>query len=176
MRVTSDEGIIGLNYLKSFQDNDKAFPVILTSSKMLTTGVDARNVRNIVLLANIGSMIEFKQIIGRGTRVYEGKDFFTIIDFVGATKLFYDPKWDGQRILEDNEDNKEQKEEESKKENNKNENESKIKKKEKITVHIKGTKLAIYDIKTSYIGENDKPLDAKEFLEFFWKISKILSK
>ncbi|EHW0767400.1 DEAD/DEAH box helicase family protein [Campylobacter jejuni] len=173
VRVTSNEGIIGLNYLKSFQDNDKAFPVILTSSKMLTTGVDARNVRNIVLLANIGSMIEFKQIIGRGTRVYEGKDFFTIIDFVGATKLFYDPKWDGQRILEDNEDNKEQKGEESKKENNKNENESKIKKKEKITVHIKGTKLAIYDIKTSYIGENDKPLDAKEFLEFlFGKLAK----
>lgn len=170
VRVTSDEGIIGLNYLKSFQDNDKAFPVILTSSKMLTTGVNTRNVRNIVLLANIGSMIEFKQIIGRGTRVYEGKDFFTILDFVGATKLFYDPKWDGQRILEDN---KEQKEEESKKENNKNENESKIKKKEKITVHIKGTKLAIYDIKTSYIGENDKPLDAKEFLEFlFGKLAK----
>ncbi|MEA8880478.1 helicase-related protein, partial [Campylobacter jejuni] len=90
VRVTSDEGKIGLDYLKLFQDNDKSYPVILTSSKMLTTGVDAKNVRNIVLLANIGSMVEFKQIIGRGTRVYEGKDFFTILDFVGATKLCYD--------------------------------------------------------------------------------------
>ncbi len=100
VRVTSDEGKIGLDYLKLFQDNDKSYPVILTSSKMLTTGVDAKNVRNIVLLANIGSMVEFKQIIGRGTRVYEGKDFFTILDFVGATKLFYDPKWDGEKIEE----------------------------------------------------------------------------
>lgn len=66
VRVTSDEGKIGLDYLKLFQDNDKSYPVILTSSKMLTTGVDAKNVRNIVLLANIGSMVEFKQIIGRG--------------------------------------------------------------------------------------------------------------
>ncbi|ECK5567517.1 DEAD/DEAH box helicase family protein, partial [Campylobacter coli] len=108
VRVTSDEGKIGLEYLKQFQDNDKSYPVILTSSKMLTTGVDARNVRNIVLLANIGSIIEFKQIIGRGTRVYEGKDFFTIIDFVGATKLFYDPKWDGEQIKdEDKEDKRE---------------------------------------------------------------------
>lgn len=76
MRVTSDEGIIGLNYLKSFQDNDKAFPVILTSSKMLTTGVNARNVRNIVLLANIGSMIEFKQIIGRVLGFMKVKTFY----------------------------------------------------------------------------------------------------
>ncbi len=69
VRVTSDEGKIELEYLKLFQDNDKSYPVILTSSKMLTTGVDAKNVRNIVLLANIGSIVEFKQIIGRGTRV-----------------------------------------------------------------------------------------------------------
>lgn len=73
---------------------------------MLTTGVDARNVRNIVLLANIGSIIEFKQIIGRGTRVYEGKDFFTIIDFVGATKLFYDPKWDGEQVKDEDKEDK----------------------------------------------------------------------
>lgn len=101
VRVTSDEGKIGLEYLKQFQDNDKSYPVILTSSKMLTTGVDARNVRNIVLLANIGSIIEFKQIIGRGTRVYEGKDFFTILDFTGVTRLFYDPKWDGEQIKDE---------------------------------------------------------------------------
>lgn len=164
VRVTSDEGIIGLNYLKSFQDNDKAFPVILTSSKMLTTGVDARNVRNIVLLANIGSMIEFKQIIGRGTRVYEGKDFFTILDFVGATKLFYDPKWDGEKIKNDD---KEDKSEIWGKQNKKESDKTKeTKSKKEITVHLKGTKLKVLDINTSYLGSSGKPLGTKEFLEF----------
>ena len=81
--------------LEKFQDNDKDIPVILTSSQMLTTGVDARNVRNIVLVRNINSMVEFKQIIGRGTRIFEGKDYFTIIDYTGATNNFYDEEWDG---------------------------------------------------------------------------------
>lgn len=164
VRVTSDEGKIGLEYLKQFQDNDKSYPVILTSSKMLTTGVDARNVRNIVLLANIGSIIEFKQIIGRGTRVYEGKDFFTIIDFVGATKLFYDPKWDGEQVKdEDKEDKSEIWGKQNKKESDKTkETESK----KAITVHLKGTKLKVLDINTSYLGSNGKPLSTKEFLEF----------
>lgn len=161
VRVTSDEGIIGLNYLKSFQDNDKAFPVILTSSKMLTTGVDARNVRNIVLLANIGSMIEFKQIIGRGTRVYEGKDFFTIIDFVGVTKLFYDPKWDGEKIEELKE--QDEKEKITKEHIKQTKEESK---KKSVTIHLKGTKLKVLDITTTYVGAQGKPLSTKEFLEF----------
>ena len=95
VRVTSDEGDVGRNFLEDFQNNDKDIPAIITSSKMLTTGVDAKNVRNVVLTAPIKSMTEFKQIIGRGTRVFEGKDFFTIIDFVGATNLFYDDRWDG---------------------------------------------------------------------------------
>lgn len=164
VRVTSDEGKIGLEYLKQFQDNDKSYPVILTSSKMLTTGVDARNVRNIVLLANIGSIIEFKQIIGRGTRVYEGKDFFTIIDFVGATKLFYDPKWDGEQVKdEDKEDKSEIWGKQNKKESDKT---KEIESKKAITVHLKGTKLKVLDINTSYLGSNGKPLSTKEFLEF----------
>lgn len=162
VRVTSDEGIIGLNYLKSFQDNDKAFPVILTSSKMLTTGVDARNVRNIVLLANIGSMIEFKQIIGRGTRVYEGKDFFTILDFVGATKLFYDPKWDGEKI----EELKEQDEKEKITKEHIKQTKEESKEKKSVTIHLKGTKLKVLDITTTYVGAQGKPLSTKEFLEF----------
>ncbi len=95
VRVTSNEWDIGRQYLERFQDNDKTIPTILTSSQMLTTWVDAKNVRNIVLLRNIGSMTEFKQIIGRGTRVFDGKDYFTIIDFTGATNLFYDESWDG---------------------------------------------------------------------------------
>lgn len=161
VRVTSDEGKIGLEYLKQFQDNDKSYPVILTSSKMLTTGVDARNVRNIVLLANIGSIIEFKQIIGRGTRVYEGKDFFTIIDFVGATKLFYDPKWDGEQIKD--EDKREIWGKQNKKESD---NTKETESKKAITVHLKGTKLEVLDINTSYLGSSGKPLSTKEFLEF----------
>ena len=95
VRVTSDEGQRGKEKLEQFQDNDKDIPVILTSSQMLTTGVDARNVRNIVLVRNINSMVEFKQIVGRGTRIYEGKDYFTIIDYTGATNNFYDEEWDG---------------------------------------------------------------------------------
>ncbi|MBT0817551.1 DEAD/DEAH box helicase family protein [Campylobacter lari] len=161
VRVTSDEGKIGLEYLKQFQDNDKSYPVILTSSKMLTTGVDARNVRNIVLLANIGSIIEFKQIIGRGTRVYEGKDFFTILDFTGVTRLFYDPKWDGEQIKD--EEKTEVKTIQNKKEQSKPKEATKQK---EVTVHLKGTKLKVLDITTSYIGDSDKPLSTKEFLEF----------
>lgn len=95
VRVTSDEWDIGRAYLERFQDNDKTIPTILTSSQMLTTGVDALNVRNIVLVRNIGSIVEYKQIIGRGTRLYDGKDFFTILDFVGATNDFRDEIWDG---------------------------------------------------------------------------------
>lgn len=96
VRVTSDEGKDGRVLLEKFQDNDKDIPVILTTSQMLTTGVDARNVRNIVLVREINSMVEFKQIIGRGTRIFEGKDFFTIIDYSEeATDLFFDPEWDG---------------------------------------------------------------------------------
>ncbi|EIM0334569.1 DEAD/DEAH box helicase family protein [Campylobacter coli] len=162
VRVTSDEGKIGLEYLKQFQDNDKSYPVILTSSKMLTTGVDARNVRNIVLLANIGSIIEFKQIIGRGTRVYEGKDFFTILDFVGATKLFYDPKWDGEKI----EDLKENDEKEKITKEHIKQTKEESKEKKSITIHLKGTKLKVLDITTTYVGAQGKPLSTKEFLEF----------
>ena len=80
--------------LEQFQDNDKDIPVILTSSQMLTTGVDARNVRNIVLTRNINSMVEFKQIVGRGTRILRVR-YFTIIDYTGATNNFYDEEWDG---------------------------------------------------------------------------------
>jgi len=98
VRVTANDGAIGDTYLKQFQDNDKSIPTILTTSQKLTTGVDARNVRNVVLLRPVNSMIEFKQIIGRGTRLFEGKHYFTILDFVNAYKLFRDPGWDGDGI------------------------------------------------------------------------------
>ena len=95
VRVTADDGERGEQFLREFQDNEKSIPTILTTSQKLSTGVDARNVRNIVLMRPINSMIEFKQIIGRGTRLYDGKDYFTIYDFVKAHEKFNDPGWDG---------------------------------------------------------------------------------
>ena len=95
VRVTANDGSIGETYLKQFQDNDKSIPTILTTSQKLSTGVDARNVRNIVLMRPVNNMIEFKQIIGRGTRLFEGKHYFTVIDFVNAYHMFNDPEWDG---------------------------------------------------------------------------------
>lgn len=97
-RVTAEDGALGDQWLKAFQDNEKTIPTILTTSQKLSTGVDARNVRNIVLLRPVNSMIEFKQIIGRGTRLYDGKDYFTIYDFVKAHHHFSDPEWDGEPV------------------------------------------------------------------------------
>ncbi|WEN15604.1 DEAD/DEAH box helicase family protein [Rhodanobacter sp. AS-Z3] len=100
-RVTADDGKLGEQHLREFQDNEKTLPTILTTSRKLSTGVDARNVRNIVLLRPITSMIEFKQIIGRGTRTFDGKDFFTIYDFVKGYEHFNDPEWDGEPLPPD---------------------------------------------------------------------------
>ncbi len=97
-RVTSNDGELGEQHLRDFQDNEKTIPTILTTSQKLSTGVDARNIRNIVLMRKVNSMIEFKQIIGRGTRLYDGKDYFTIYDFVKAHHHFSDPEWDGEPI------------------------------------------------------------------------------
>ncbi len=97
-RVTADDGALGDQHLRAFQDNEKTIPTVLTTSQKLSTGVDARNIRNIVLMRPINSMIEFKQIIGRGTRLYDGKDYFTIYDFVKAHHHFSDPEWDGEPI------------------------------------------------------------------------------
>ncbi len=97
-RVTANDGSLGELHLRSFQDNEKSIPTILTTSQKLSTGVDARNIRNIVLMRPINSMVEFKQIIGRGTRLYDGKDYFTIYDFVKAHHHFNDPEWDGEPL------------------------------------------------------------------------------
>ncbi len=100
VRVTANDGEEGERLLREFQDNEKTIPTILTTSQKLSTGVDARNIRNIVLLRPVNSMIEFKQIVGRGTRLFDGKEFFTIYDFVDAYKHFSDPEWDGEPIEE----------------------------------------------------------------------------
>jgi type I restriction enzyme, R subunit len=97
-RVTANDGELGNQHLRDFQDNEKTIPTILTTSQKLSTGVDARNIRNIVLMRPIKTMIEFKQIIGRGTRLYDGKDYFTIYDFVKAYRHFSDPEWDGEPL------------------------------------------------------------------------------
>jgi type I restriction enzyme R subunit len=100
MRITGDdnEGKAQLSY---FIDNDEPYPVIATTSKLLTTGVDAKTCKLIVLDQNINSMTEFKQIIGRGTRLREDyqKLYFTIMDFKGATRLFSDPDFDGEPVV-----------------------------------------------------------------------------
>ena len=100
MRITGDdnEGKAQLSY---FIDNDETYPVIATTSKLLTTGVDAKTCKLIVLDQNINSMTEFKQIIGRGTRIREdyNKLYFTIMDFKGATRLFADSDFDGEPVV-----------------------------------------------------------------------------
>ena len=100
-RVTADDGKDGEDTLKLFQNNEKRIPTILTTSQKLSTGVDARNVRNIVLMRPVNNMVEFKQIIGRGTRLFDDKYYFTIYDFVGAHAKFEDPDWDGEQYCPD---------------------------------------------------------------------------
>lgn len=105
-RVTADEGDVGRGHLSRFQELEKLTPVILTTSQLLTTGVDAPTVKNVALVRVVGSMSEFKQIIGRGTRVRDdyGKLFFNILDYTGsATTLFADPDFDGEptRVTEE---------------------------------------------------------------------------
>jgi type I restriction enzyme R subunit len=105
-RVTADEGAIGRGHLSRFQDVDTRTPVILTTSQLLTTGVDAPTCKNVVLARVVGSMSEFKQIIGRGTRLRDDyrKLWFNIFDYTGsATRMFADPNFDGEptRITEE---------------------------------------------------------------------------
>ena len=100
-RVTANDGALGEQWLREFQDNEKSIPTILTTSQKLSTGVDARNIRNIVLMRPVNNIIEFKQIIGRGTRLFDGKDYFTIYDYVKAHLNFLDPEWDGEPLEPD---------------------------------------------------------------------------
>lgn len=100
-RVVSDEGSVGRGYLDRFMDVEKLVPALVTTSQMLTTGVDVPTCRNVVLARVINSMTDFKQIIGRGTRVRDDYDklYFNIIDYTGATRLFADPDFDGEPAL-----------------------------------------------------------------------------
>lgn len=137
---------------------------------MLTTGVDAKNVRNIVLLRTINSMTEFKQIIGRGTRVFEGKDYFTIIDFTGATNLFYDPLWDGEEEKEDKE-KKDLNGKDDFRDTQDDGNEDIVIGEpplpfQKLEVKLHDNRaLQIVNIEIRYIDETGKPLSATQYLE-----------
>ncbi len=171
VRVTSDEGKPGRDLLERFKDNDRDIPTILTSSQMLTTGVDARNVRNIVLDRTIGSMVEFKQIIGRGTRIFDGKDYFTIVDFRGATNRFYDEDWDGDPVEADNSGVKEPPPaypnsgdgSDGTGANGEGEPDPS---KEKLTVRLSADReLKVIDVEIRYIDETGRPLSAQQFVE-----------
>ena len=166
VRVTAADGARGDEYLRAFQDNENAIPTILTTSQKLSTGVDARNVRNIVLMREVNSMIEFKQIIGRGTRLYDGKDYFTIYDFVKAHHHFSDPEWDGEPepiepIAPTNKENSP----------NKVEQPTRIyepePKPEKILIKLSDgkTRQIQHMMATSFWGADGKPMSAAQFLE-----------
>lgn len=167
VRVTANDGEIGEQFLREFQDNEKTIPTILTTSQKLSTGVDARNIRNIVLMRPVNSMIEFKQIVGRGTRLFDGKEFFTIYDYVDAFHHFADPEWDGEPmdpvINTISEPNGEYKTKETK------ENEvegGEIEKRKKIKIKLRdGKEREIQSmIATSFWSADGKPISAEEFL------------
>lgn len=170
VRVTANDGARGEQYLKEFQDNEKSIPTILTTSQKLSTGVDARNVRNIVLMRPVNSMIEFKQIVGRGTRLFDGKEFFTIYDFVDAYKHFADPEWDGEPINETTEEPREVREpkeekDESMKKTKDEDEEAEHKKKLKIKLRDGKEREIQYMASTSYWSADGRPISAEEFLQ-----------
>ncbi len=164
-RVTANDGALGDQHLREFRDNEKTIPTVLTTSQKLSTGVDARNIRNIVLLRPINTMIEFKQIVGRGTRLFDGKDHFTIYDFVDAYKHFSDPEWDGEplepapieKISEPKETYKVKKDPKTE--------EKEKRKKLKITLADGKEREIQHMIATSFWNADGKPISAEEFLE-----------
>jgi len=167
-RVTANDGALGDQHLREFQDNEKTIPTVLTTSQKLSTGVDARNIRNIVLLRPINTMIEFKQIVGRGTRLFDGKNYFTIYDFVDAYHHFSDPEWDGEP-LEPDESTYEPKTSKKDEVDDTSDTEYEVGEKEKR----KKLKIKLRDgkereiqhmIATSFWSAEGKPISAEEFL------------
>ncbi|MCC5946228.1 MAG: DEAD/DEAH box helicase family protein [Bernardetiaceae bacterium] len=166
VRVTANDGEEGERMLREFQDNEKTLPTILTTSQKLSTGVDARNIRNIVLIRPVNSMIEFKQIVGRGTRLFDGKEFFTIYDFVDAYKHFSDPEWDGEPLGEEPKEPKPYPTPEPTDPPIISELGEPTPKKPKIKVKLRnGKEREIqYMISTSFWSADGKPISAEEFL------------
>lgn len=167
-RVTANDGARGEQYLREFQDNEKTIPTILTTSQKLSTGVDARNVRNIVLMRPVNSMIEFKQIIGRGTRLFDGKEYFTIYDFVDAYHHFADPEWDGDpaEVIDVTEtEPKKQKEPREPKESPVTEPHEEPKRKLKIKLRDGKEREIQHMVSTSFWSADGKPVSVQEFMD-----------
>jgi type I restriction enzyme R subunit len=159
-RVTAEDGEIGEEHLRNFQDNEKSIPTILTTSQKLSTGVDARNVRNIVLFRPVGSMIEFKQIVGRGTRLFDNKDYFTIYDFEDVYLKFFDEEWDGEPTEPEVEIAKIEK-------TNNSEPKNKRGPKEKIIIQLSDgrEREIVHSSKTFFFGKDGQTLTAQQFIE-----------
>jgi type I restriction enzyme R subunit len=167
VRVTANDGARGDQFLREFQDNEKTIPTILTTSQKLSTGVDARNIRNIVLMRPINSMIEFKQIVGRGTRLFDGKEYFTIYDFVDAYKHFSDAQWDGEPIDETTEQPKKEaliKEPSEDYINSEAEDVDEPKKKLKIKLRDGKEREIQHMMSTSFWSVDGKPISVQEFM------------
>lgn len=168
VRVTANDGGLGEQYLREFQDNEKRIPTILTTSQKLSTGVDARNIRNIILMRPVNSIIEFKQIVGRGTRLFEGKDYFTIYDFVNAYHHFADPEWDGEP-LEPETDSKpettDEKEDKNETKELKDKEEGEKRKRLKIKLKDGKEREIQHMISTSFWSADSKPISVEEFMQ-----------
>lgn len=171
VRVTANDGEIGEQFLREFQDNEKTMPTILTTSQKLSTGVDARNIRNIILMRPVNQIIEFKQIVGRGTRLFDGKAFFTIYDFVNAYQRFSDPEWDGEQhpeeLTEGIDGEPKEIDDSNKFEDNPEKEEVTRERKKKLKVKLKDGKVREiqYMIGTSFWSAEGKAISAQEFLE-----------
>ncbi len=177
VRVTAEDGALGDQYLADFQDNEKTIPTILTTSQKLSTGVDARNIRNIVLLRPVNNIVEFKQIIGRGTRLFEGKNFFTVYDFVGASERFNDPEWDGEPIepvISDSTPYESASDELPTVEESGNQFEPRVKLKIKLG---NGREAQIeHSVTTTFIGPDGRPMTIQEFLNsLFGKLPELFT-
>ena len=169
-RVTANDGALGEQHLRDFQDNEKTIPTILTTSQKLSTGVDARNIRNIVLMRPINSMIEFKQIIGRGTRLYDGKDYFTIYDFVKAHRHFSDPEWDGEPVEPELKETGQPKPEEGRRQDGIREQGEEYRPRQKIKVKLADGKERTIQhmMATSFWHPDGTPMSALQFMELLF--------
>jgi type I restriction enzyme R subunit len=170
VRVTANDGNRGEEFLRKFQDNDKTIPTILTTSHKLSTGVDALNVRNIVLLRPIKSMIEFKQIIGRGTRLFDGKDYFTVYDFVEAYKHFSDPDWDGEPLDPEKPDDSEKPTpppRDPETPDTQDDDESDPQRRQRIVIKLRdGKERAIRHMsQTMFMSPDGRPMSAQDFIK-----------
>ena len=166
-RVTANDGALGEQYLSDFQDNEKTIPTILTTSQKLSTGVDARNVRNIILMRPVNSMIEFKQIVGRGTRLFDGKEFFIIYDFVDAYHHFADPEWDGEPVESEPKTAALRMDKAPKDQQEAKETAEPVEKSKKLKIKLRdGKEREIsHMMSTSYWSADGKPISAEEFLQ-----------